>query len=159
MKRFIRSAILTPVTFALGVLVAMSWWHLFPRRVSLCGLARNPAGYNGKLIRVEALSSVISSSIFPENDIIIVEPGCAEPDAWASVRLDPNFEQNREVEEFVNSRAPEMREAKVVLEGIFDQRATMGCFAPRFAIRNATVMLLSPITSKPLPKMPTRDSR
>jgi len=161
MRRFIRSAIFTPVTFALGVLVAMSWWHLFPRRVSLCMLARNPAAYDGKIIRVrvEALGSVISSPIFPENDIFIFEPGCTELDAWASVRLDPDFEQNQEAAEFFNSRVPEIRDAKVVVEGQFDQRATMGCFAPRFALRKATVRLVSPVTSKPLPKMPTRDSR
>ena len=76
-----------------------------------------------------------------------------------SLRGVPDFEQNREVEEFVNSRAPEIRDAKLVVEGLFDQRATMGCFAPRFALRKATVRLVSPVTSKPLPKMPTRDSR
>jgi hypothetical protein len=122
-------------------------------------LARNPAAYDGKIIRVEALGSVISSPIFHENDIFIFEPGCTELDAWASVRLDPDFEQNQEATEFVNSRAPEIRDAKVIVEGEFDQRATMGCFAPRLAIRKATVRLVSPVTSKPSPKMPTRDSR
>ena len=158
MNKFIRSAILTPITFALGVLVAVSYWHLFPRRVSLCMLARNPAAYDGKLIRVEALGSVISSPMFGENDIMIFEPGCEEP-AAASVRLDPDFKHNREVEEFVNSRAPEIRDARLVIEGLFDQRASLGCFSPQFGIRKATVMLVSPITSKPLPTMPTRDSR
>lgn len=159
MKRFFLSAILTPITFALGVLVAVSWWHLFPRRVSLCMLARNPAAYDGKLIRVEALGSVTSSPMFGENDIIIFEPGCAEPDAWASVRLDPDFKHNREVEEFITSQTPEIRDAKLVIEGLFDQWASLGCFSPRFGIRKAAVMLVSPVTSKPLPKMPTRDSR
>ena len=159
MRRFIRSAIVTPVTFALGVLVAISWWHLFPRRVSLCMLARNPAAYDGKTIRVEASGSVISSPNFPENAVLIFEPGCTELDAWASVRLDPDFEQNQEAAEFLNARAPEIRDAKVVVEGQFDQWATMGCFTPRFAIRKATVRLVSPVTSKPLPKMPTHDAR
>ena len=152
MRRFLLSAISSPVTFALGVLVAVSWWHLFPKRVSLCMLARNPAAYDGRLIRLEALGSVTSSPIFPENDIVIFESACEEPDAWASIQLDPELEQNREVEEFVNSRTPEIRDAVVAVEGQFDQWASLGCFSPRFGIRNATVTLLSPVTSKPLPK-------
>lgn len=160
MKRFIRSAILTPVTFALGVLVTVSWWHLFPRQVSLCKLARNPAAYDGKRIRVEALGSVWSSPIFVgENYLIIAQPGCAEETAaLAGVRLDPDLKQNPEVDEFINSPTPEIREANLVVDGIFDEWATPGCYSPQFGIKNATVTLASPVTSKPLPEMPTRDS-
>lgn len=151
MRRVFLSAGLFPVTFVLGVLVTLAWWQLFTRRVSLCMLARDPAAYNGKRIRVEALGSVLSSPSFPENDILILESGCSEPNAaWASVRLDQDFQEDRQVHEFVNSRTLEIRDAQVVVEGLFDQWATMGCFGPRFGINNASLIVVSPITSRPL---------
>ena len=84
-------------------------------------LAQNPAAYDGKLITLEALGSISSSPIFEENYLVIFEPGCAEPDAWASIQLDPSEKRNRELDEFINSRTPEIREAKLVVEGQFDQ--------------------------------------
>lgn len=155
MRRFIRAAGLAPLTFVLGVVITLAWWQLFPRRVSLCTLAANPAAYNGKPVTVEALGSVISSPRFDETYIIIVEPGCNEPNAWATIHLNPDLEHHRGVDDFVNSRTPEIREAKLVVEGLFDQWASPGCFSPQFAIRNATVTVVSPIVSKPLPRMST----
>jgi len=122
-------------------------------------LAQNPAAYDGKLITIEAFGSVTSSPIFEENYVVIFEPGCAEPDAWASIQLDASEKQNPELEEFINSRTPEIREATLVVEGQFDQWASMGCFSPRFGIKAATVKLLSPVATKPLPAMPRQDSR
>ena len=121
-------------------------------------LAQNPAAYDRKLITIEAFGSVISSPILEENYLIIVEAGCAEPDAWASIQLDPSQKRNPELEEFINSPTPEIREAKLAVEGQFDQWASLGCFSPRFGIKAATVKLLSPVSTKPLPKMPQRDS-
>ncbi len=101
---------------------------------------------------------VWSSPIFGENNLIIGEAGCAEETAaLASVRLDPDVIQNPEVDEFLNSPTPGIREANLVVEGLFDEWATMGCFSPQFGIKNATVILASPVTSKPLPEIPTRD--
>jgi hypothetical protein len=114
-------------------------------------LASNPAAYNGQVVRVEALSSVIVSKVTNENFLTIFEPGCSAPDAVAMVELDPS--NSSAVAEFVNSKTPEIREAKLVVEGEFDPWATPGCFAPRFAIKDARVTLVSPVTSKPLPKM------
>ena len=159
MRRLIKSAISAIVTFTIGVLVSIAWSHVFPRRVSLCMLAQNPGAYDGKLITIEAFGSVTSSPIFEENDVIIFEPGCGEPDAWASIQLDPSEKRNPELEEFINSPTPEIREAKLVVEGQFDQWASLGCFSPRFGIKAATIKLLSPVATKPLPKMPKRDSR
>ena len=122
-------------------------------------LARNPGAYDGKIIRVQALGSVTSSDLYSERFLIIFEPGCAESDAWASVDLDGSDYGSHDVNEFVNSPTHEVRNAKVLVEGQFDQSATPGCFAPRFAIKHAAVTLLSPVTSKPLPKMPAQNSR
>jgi hypothetical protein len=84
-------------------------------------LAQNPAAYDRKLITIEACGSVTSSPIFEENYVIIFEPGCAESDAWASIQLDPSEKRNPELDEFINSATPEIREAKLVVEGQFDQ--------------------------------------
>lgn len=160
MRRVLLSAGLALGTFVLGVLVTLAWWQLVPRPVSLCMLARNPAAYDGKRIRVEASGSVVSSTRVEENYLIIGEPGCLELNlAWAGVQLDPDFKQAREIDEFINSRTPEIRDAQVVVEGVFDQWATPGCFAPRFGIKNATVTLVSPVVSSPLPERPTLDSK
>jgi hypothetical protein len=160
MKKLARAALSIALTFVIGVFVTFAWAHLYPRRVSLCQLAWNPAAYDGKLVRIEALGSVSSSLMVDQNYIIIFEPACAaESSAWATIHLDPDLKVGPEVEEFVNSRAPEIREAKLVVQGRFDQWDTLGCFSPQFGIRNATVTLVSPVTSKALPQMPTRDSR
>lgn len=159
MRRLVRSLSSAAVTFTIGVLVATGWSHVFVRRVSLCMLAHDPGAYDGKTIRVEALGSVISSPIFSEKSIIIFEPGCAESDAWASVGLNSSKKASNEVDEFVNCPRVEVRNAKVVVEGRFDQWASLGCFSPRFGIQSATVTLLSPVTSEPLPRIPAQNSR
>ena len=156
MRRFIKSSVVAVVTFAIGVLVAAAWWSFYPRRVSLCTLARDPAAYHGKLITVEALGSVISSPLDSQNYLIIGEPGCGEPAAWASIELDQSLQLSRDVNDFINSTTTEIREATVVVEGRFDQWTTMGCFAPRFGIKTATVTLMSPVTTKPYPAMDSR---
>lgn len=159
MRRPITSAISATVTFTNGVLVSIAWSQVFPRRVSLCMLAQNPAAYDQRLITIEAFGSVTSSPIFEENYVIIFELGCGEPGAWASIQLNPSEKRNPELEEFINSRPPEIRDAKLVVEGRFDQWASMGCFSPRFGIKAATVRLLSPVATKPLPEMPRHNSR
>ena len=159
MRRLIKSAISATVTFTIGVLVSTAWFNAFPRRVSLCVLAQNPAAYDRKLITIEALGSVTASPILEENYIIIFEPGCAEPEAWASIQLDPAENRNSELDEFINSPTSEVREAKLIVEGEFDQWASLGCFSPRFGIKMATVKLLSPVATKPLPKRAEPDSR
>jgi len=122
-------------------------------------LAQNPAAYDRKLITIEAFGAVTSSPFFEENYVIIFEPGCAESDAWASIQLVPSEKRNPELDAFINSPTQEIREAKLVVEGQFDQRASLGCFSPRFGIKAATVKLLSPVATKPLPKKLARDSR
>lgn len=112
MRRFLRTAGVALVTFVLGVLLTVAWWQQFPRRVSLCTIARNPAAFDGRRVRIEVSGSVLSSPRFHENSINVFELGCSESNAWASVQLNPNFEQSREVDEFVNSHAPEIRDAK-----------------------------------------------
>ena len=158
MRRLIKSAVSAIVTFTIGVLVSLVWSNTFPRRVSLCTLAQNPAAYDRKLITIEALGSVTSYPIFGENSIIIFEPGCAEPDAWAIIQLDRSEKRSHELEEFIDSPTPEIREAKLVVEGQFDQWATPGCYSPQFGIKAATVKLLSPVATKPLPPMPPQDT-
>ncbi len=158
MRRLKKVAGIAAVIFTIGLFIATGWSQLFARKVSLCMLARDPGAYDGKTIRVEAEGSVISSSISGENFIIISETGCESPDAWASVALDGAKKASYEVNEFVNSPQSEVRNAKVVVEGQFDQWASLGCWSPRFGIKSAKVVLVSPVTSEPLPEMPAQDS-
>lgn len=153
MKRFIKAAPVILITFVIGVLATLLWARLYSRRVSLCELARNPASYDGKLVRIEASGSVISSTLFSENSVSVYERGCSEtnPGTGAGVWLDPDIKLSPEADEFVNSHAPGIRDARVVVEGVFDQWATLGCFTPQFGIKNATLTLKSPVTSQPLP--------
>ena len=157
MRKLIRSLISATFTFTLGVFLAGAWNNFAPKQVSLCMLARNPAAYDRKVIRVEALGSVISSPLYSERNIIIFEPGCTEPDGWAMIDVKESHPSN-EVMTFINSVQPEVRNAKVVIVGRFDQWAWLGCFSPRFGIRASEIRLVSPVQSEPLPKMPTRNS-
>jgi hypothetical protein len=120
-------------------------------------LARDPAAYDRKMVRIEALGSVTSSPLFSEHNIIIFEPGCTEPDGWATLDVKESH-LSAEVEAFINSPQPEVRNAKLVIIGQFDQWASLGCFSPRFGIKATGVELVSPVSSEPLPNMPTRDS-
>jgi hypothetical protein len=131
----------------------LAWARLYPRRLSLCEIAENPSAYDGKLVRIETTASVHSWGA-SENYITIGEAGCTGSGVRSDVRLDPDMVLSREVDEFVNSPALEIREARIVVEGVFDEWATMGCFAPQFGIKNATMILISPVTSGPLPTMP-----
>lgn len=152
MRKVTRALTSSAVTFIIGVLVTAVLSHLFPRTVSLCTLALNPEAYDRKVIRVEALGSVTSSPVFSENYIIIAEPGCLESDGWASIQLDGLLKLDPKVDEFVNSTRPEIRRAKVVVEGRFDQWASLGCFSPKFGIKAARVTLISSVTTEPLPE-------
>jgi hypothetical protein len=150
MKRFIKAAPLIIVSFIVGVFAHLAWARLYARQVSLCEIARNPAAYNDKLVRVEAMGYV---SAWPDqNSISVYEPACIEIGAGAGVTLNPSVELTHDVDEFANSRTLGIRQAKVVVEGVFDEWATMGCFKPQFGIKNANMTLRSPVTSEPLPQ-------
>jgi hypothetical protein len=157
MRKVIRYSVSATVTFTLGVFLASSLTYFFPKRVSLCMLAGDPAAYDRKMVRIEALGSVTSSPLFSEHNIIIFEPGCTEPDGWATIDVKESH-LSAEVETFINSPQYEVRNAKVVIVGRFDQRASLGCFSPRFGIKATAVDLVSLVSSEPLPKMPTRTS-
>ena len=153
-RKLIRSAISGTLTFTLGVAFAMFWSHMFPKKVSLCMLARNPEAYDRKVVQIEALGSVISSPLFSDHAITIFESGCTEPDAWATIELKESYKATPEVDAFINSQQAEIRNARVVVVGQFDQWASMGCFSPRFGIKATSVRLISPATSEALPKRP-----
>lgn len=158
MRKLIRLIISVSVTFTLGVSLSMLWTYFFPKQVTLCMLARNPGAYHQKVVQIKASASVISSAIFDSNDLIVYEAGCTAPDGWATIRFDESYKPSAEVEAFIDSPKREIRKAEIVVVGQFDQAATMGCFAPKFAITATSIRLVSPISSEPLPKMPRRDA-
>ena len=152
MRRLIQALTSATITFVIGIVVTTVWSLMFPKQVSLCELARNPAAYDGKLVRVEALGSITSAPIFSDNYVIITESGCSETDGWASVQLDGSIRLSPETDEFVNSTRPEIRRAKVVVEGRFDQWASLGCFSPKFGIKHARMTIVSTVITEPLPE-------
>lgn len=127
----------------------MFWSYLVPVEVTLCTLASDPEVYDQSYVRITASATVISSQL-SEPIIFIYASGCQEPDAAAVVILDESYKLTPEVDEFINAPKEEFRNADVVIEGRFDQAATMGCFTPRFGITASSIKLLSPISSEPL---------
>lgn len=140
-------------TFAIGVFVSQLCSNLFPTQVSLCTLARNPGAYHQKMIQVRALGSVTSSQILDGNYLIAYEPNCTETDAWATIVLAESYKPGAEVDAFLDSPKQEIRKAEIVVRGEFDQGATLGCYAPRFAIMASSISLESAISSEPLPEL------
>ena len=159
MRKIIRLIISASVTFTIGVALSLLWIHLFPKRVTLCMLARDPGAYHQKVVQLRASAVVNSSPIFDSNYLIIGEEGCSEPDGWATIKLDESYKPSSEVEAFIDSPKPEIRQAEIVVVGQFDQAATMGCFAPKFGITATSIRLVSPVSSEPLPTMPRHDAR
>ena len=99
---------------------------------------------------------MLSSDIAP-NYIIIYDLNCAPDDpAGAVIDLNESNELAPVVDSFVNDPKREVRKAEVIVSGVFDQWATMGCFTPRFGLHNAKVELISAVTAEPLP---TREVR
>jgi hypothetical protein len=158
MRKLIRLIISVSVTFSLGVSLSNLWTYYFPNQVTLCTLARNPAAFHQRVVKVIASASVTSSPIFDSNYLIVGEAGCNEPDGWATVKLDESYKPSAEVEAFIGSPNREIRKAQIVVVGQFDQAATMGCFAPKFGITATSIRLVSPVLAEPLPKMPRRDA-
>jgi len=152
MRRHLRSLPFAIITFGLGVLLTLASWQFYPRRVTLSALAHNPAAYDGKLVRVEAVASSVGTSVDDEpHNIIISQTGCTEPDCWASVWPDQSQVTDARFNEFINVSYLQVKNAKVLVEGKFDQWASLGCFAPRFGIKKARITLLSEITTESLP--------
>ncbi len=150
MKRFIKASPLILVTFIIGVLVALCFARLYVRRVSLCRIAQNPAAYNGKLVRIEAIGSVISSGLGDKNYLQIYQ-ACKGDAVGSSVSLASDVQLSHEADEFINSQTLEIREARVVVDGVFNEWASLGCFTPQYGIKNATVTLKSAVISQPFP--------
>ena len=151
MRKLLRLAVAAPGLYTLCLAVTMCWSYLFPAEVSLCELARDPDAYHQSYVRITASASVISSQL-SDPIILIYQAGCTEPDAGAVVIVDGSYKLTPEVDEFINAPKEEYRNAQVVIEGRFDQWATMGCFTPRFGITASSIRLLSPISSEPLPQ-------
>jgi hypothetical protein len=151
MRKLLRIAVATPVAYTIWLGLTMFWSFLIPAEVTLCTLACDPEVYHLSFVRITGSATVISSQL-SEPMILIYEPGCPEPDAAAVVILDESYKLTPEVDEFINAPKEEYRNADVVIEGRFDQAATMGCFTPRFGITASSIRLLSPISSEPLPR-------
>jgi hypothetical protein len=157
MRRILPSLIALFLTFVVGTAVVKLRFRFGASApISLCTIARHPDNYDHKSVRVRASADVISSDLFP-GYITIYDLNCAPDDpAGAVVELSESNKLAPAVDAFVNDPTREVRKAEVIVSGVFDQWATMGCFTPRFGLHDAKVELVSPVTAEPLP---TRESR
>jgi len=136
---------------AIGVTVRAIRSYQHPPTISLCEVARDPAKYDGKTIRVRASGWVTSSDIYRGTDIY--DTSCETGVAVASVRLDNLYNPTSAVYAFLNYPSEEIRKADVIVLGKFDQWASQGCWTPQFGIRATSIELVSPVTSEPLPRI------
>jgi hypothetical protein len=160
MRRILPSLIALLTTFIVGTAVVKLRFRFGPSApISLCTIARHPDDYDHKTVRIRASADVISSDLSPRN-IIIYDLNCAPDDpAAAIVELSESNKLAPVVDTFVYDPKREVRKAEVIVSGVFDQWATMGCFTPRFGLNNARVELISPVTAEPLPTRESRDIR
>ena len=156
MRRILPSLIALLLTFFVGAAVVKLQRGFGPAPLSLCTIARHPDIYDHKSVRIRASADVISSELAP-GYITIYDLNCAPDDpAGAVVELSESHKLAPAVDTFVNDPKREVRKAEVIISGVFDQWATMGCFTRRFGLHNAEVELISAVTAEPLP---TRESR
>lgn len=113
------------LTFTAGSILAFRLSHLQPLPVSLCTLASNPTLYDGRHVTLTADAIALSDGWLMAEDA-----NCAIPDAAATVLPVESAT--------IPDLAPGTR-VVLTLTGTFDAAATPGCFAPRFAIREAAI--------------------
>jgi hypothetical protein len=151
MQRLIGLILSFSLTCIIGVFVSEFRDKYFPRRVSLCMLARNPGAYHQKVVQVRTTGAVISRSV-EWNQLIVFEAGSTEPDGWAGIKFDESYQPNADVVAFITSPTREIRNGKFVVTGRFDMAATKGCYAPKFAITATRIAVESLLPSEPLPQ-------
>ncbi len=125
MGKILISIFAVALTFTAGSILAFRLSHLQPLPVSLCTLASNPDLYDGRHVTLAADANVLS-----DGWVIIEDPSCGSSDTAATVFRSES-----------GSNAvflPGAREGLSVT-GTFDANATPGCFAPKFAIREAAI--------------------
>lgn len=120
------------------------------RAISLCEIARDPAAYDQKIIKVRASGWATSSDIY--RGASVYDLSCDTHPEGASVELDESYNPASDVYAFLNYPKEEVRKADVVVIGKFDQWASPGCWTAQFGIRATSIELISPVTSEPVPK-------
>ena len=120
------------------------------RTISLCEVARDPAKYDQRIIRVRASGWVTSSDIYREASVY--DLSCDTHPAGASVVLDESYKPASDVYAFLTYPKEEIRKADLVVVGKFDQWGSQGCWTPQFGIRASRIELVSPVTTEPLPR-------
>lgn len=119
--------------------------------VPLCELARDPALYHGKIVRVVGVANGSTGNTFNLHAVEETDGRCEAKYAASVVLVTRPVGVGQPLEEFFAQASfpfPEHRRMKVEVSGKFDSGAESfrGCFGPRFLIEADAVKRLSPAT-------------
>jgi len=117
---------------------------------TLCEVARNPAPYEGKIVRVVGLAFISTDKTLVLRSDETVEGQCEGRDSMATIWARRSPGTRNLVDEFLkklNKHAAEHDRVSVEAE-IIGKVTSGGCFGPRFGIEASSIRQLSP--SKPL---------
>lgn len=134
MKKILRKFTVLLVTFVIGV-SAYSIYHRYSL-TSLCDIEKNPQRYAGKEIRFRAIFD-------RSKHFISAGSYCSkESTGWTGIELAPNEVTNfpLPITDYDRGREPEriyLMDAIVV--GQMDSYIGMGCFGPKYNIKNVRV--------------------
>lgn len=143
---FVGKVALSLGTFIVGVAAAILLAEVAPPTVTLCQLARNPAWYQGRVVKVEADGQ--GGGLFADS-ILIEDTSCPSLDAWSSVSLAENVEPVAETRQLFTKSDSDYFKARVVVTGRFDPNKAAGCYGPKFGLEATKVELKSKITTEP----------
>jgi hypothetical protein len=150
MRRILIFIVSGLLTFATGLMVTESWRQLSPFGVSLCTIARNPAVYEKREVRVTGKGSVLSSGLY-ENYLMVFDSSCPGFDTSTGVEFHASYIPDPAVEKFIEDPKQETREADVEIEGTITRIDS--CFGPEFLITATSIKLLSPVRTGPFPQV------
>src|SRR4030095_6347272 len=88
MRRISFKILLASLTCLIGLGLAAAWPYFWNRPLSLCKIARNPARFDKRVLRVRGILYGSSGGV-----LLLKGVGCgAESDTWADVSLEPQSE-------------------------------------------------------------------
>ena len=142
MRRISFKILLASLTCLIGLGLAAAWPYFWNRPLSLCKIARNPARFDKRVLRVRGILYGSSGGV-----LLLKGIGCGvESDAWAEVSLEPQSEYQALADELRRlSSGDDFGRVEVVLTGKLEDRH-QSCFSARFALSATTVEQMTPVS-------------
>ncbi|HEX6182683.1 MAG TPA: hypothetical protein VFZ44_02150 [Pyrinomonadaceae bacterium] len=142
MRRIVFKILLASLTCLIGLGLTSTWHRFVSRPLSLCEITRDPARYDGRVLRVRG--PLYGS---PGGVLLLRGAECSiESEAWAEVRL-WRGEHAALADELTRlSRGDDYGRAEVVVTGTFEDRG-QSCFSALYAISADEVEQLTPASA------------